>query len=52
MADYHEDMNGDVFESWFKNFLLPNLPPKSFKILAFGNKNYSFVKKKYMERVQ
>lgn len=38
MADYHEDMNGDVFESWFKNFLLPNLPPKS--LIVMDNAKY------------
>ena len=25
-ADYHEDMKGAVFENWFRNTLLSNLP--------------------------
>ena len=33
MADYHQDMNGDVFEKWFEERLLPNLPPKSLIIM-------------------
>ena len=27
-ADYHADMNGDAFEHWFEEKLLPNLPEK------------------------
>ncbi len=26
MEDYHSEMNGDVYEHWFNNFLLPNIP--------------------------
>ena len=28
LADYHQDMNSDVFESWLEKQLLPNLPQK------------------------
>ena len=32
-ADYHADMNVEVFEDWFKMRLLPNLPEKCVIIL-------------------
>ena len=38
MADYHEDMNGNVFERWFQERLLPNLPPKS--VIIMDNAKY------------
>ncbi|KAJ8940711.1 hypothetical protein NQ318_009114 [Aromia moschata] len=28
-ADYHEDMTADLFEKWFVEQLLPNIPPNS-----------------------
>ena len=38
MADYHEDMNGNVFERWFEERLLPNLPPRS--VIIMDNAKY------------
>jgi len=32
-ADAHHDMNSQVFEAWFKNSLLPNLPKSSYIIM-------------------
>ena len=32
-ADYHKDMNANVFENWFLEKLIPNLPEKSVVIL-------------------
>ena len=32
-ADYHKDMNANVFENWFLEKLIPNLPEKSVIIL-------------------
>ena len=32
-ADYHQDMNANVFENWFLEKLIPNLPEKSVVIL-------------------
>ena len=32
-ADYHKHMNGDAFELWFQDHLIPKLPPKSVIIL-------------------
>ena len=32
-ADYHSDVNGDVFEHWFEKKLLPNLQEKCTKVL-------------------
>ena len=37
-ADYHQDMNSDVFESWLEKQLLPNLPQKC--ILIIDNASY------------
>ena len=31
-ADYHQDMNANVFENWFLEKLIPNLPEKSVVI--------------------
>ena len=31
--DYHQDMNANVFENWFLEKLIPNLPEKSVVIL-------------------
>ena len=32
-ADYHQDMNANVFENWFLEKLISNLPEKSIVIL-------------------
>ena len=32
-ANYHQDMNANVFENWFLEKLIPNLPEKSVVIL-------------------
>ena len=37
-ADYHQDMNSDVFESWLEKQLLPNLPQKC--VLILDNASY------------
>ena len=37
-ADYHQDMNSDVFESWLEKQLLPNLPQKC--VLIIDNASY------------
>ena len=37
-ADYHQDMNSDVFERWLEKQLLPNLPQKC--VLIIDNANY------------
>ena len=38
-ADYHQDMNSDVFESWLEKQLLPNLPQKC--VLIIDNASYN-----------
>ena len=37
-ADYHQDMNSDVFESWLEKQLLQNLPQKC--VLIIDNASY------------
>ena len=37
-ADYHQEMNSDVFESWLEKQLLPNLPQKC--VLIIDNASY------------
>lgn len=37
-ADYHSDMNAEVFENWFRNILLPKLPPHS--VIVMDNASY------------
>jgi transposase len=37
-ADYHQDMNATVFETWFKGQLLPNIPEGS--IIVMDNASY------------
>ena len=37
-ADYHEDMTGDLFEKWFVDQLLPNIPPNS--VIVMDNAPY------------
>ena len=32
-GDYHGEMNSTTYEKWFKEQLLPNIPPKSVIIL-------------------
>ena len=32
-GDYHGQMNADIFQKWFKEKLLPNIPARSFIIL-------------------
>ena len=39
-ADYHEDINGAVFETWFKNTVLPNLPKGRKVAILFDNAKY------------
>ena len=33
MADSHDEMNGNIFENWFENKLLANLPPRKCAIV-------------------
>lgn len=40
-ADYHEEMNGDTFLKWFKEQLLPNIPPRS--VIVMDNASYHSV---------
>lgn len=37
-ADYHDDMNHQVFEDWLKNYLLPQLEPNS--VIVMDNAPY------------
>lgn len=37
-VDYHSEMDGDLFETWFKDQLLPNIPSGS--VLAMDNASY------------
>ena len=37
-GDYHGQMNGEIFNKWFSEKLLPNIPPKS--IIIFDNASY------------
>jgi transposase len=37
-ADYHQDMNSNLFETWFENQLLPNLPPNT--VIVMDNASY------------
>ena len=39
--DYHEEIDGDRFEEWFKNQLLPNITPHS--IIVMDNAKYHSV---------
>ena len=39
-ADYHEAMIGAVFENWFRNTLLPNLPKGRKVSIVFDNAKY------------
>lgn len=42
-ADYHDEMNGDVFADWFQHQLLPNIPPNS--VIVMDNAPYHSVRK-------
>ena len=37
-ADYHEEMNATSFEEWFKEKLLPALPPNT--LIVMDNPSY------------
>ncbi|MGH9701391.1 MAG: transposase, partial [Candidatus Acidiferrales bacterium] len=37
-ADYHEDMTANLFEKWFSEQLLPNIPPNS--VIVMDNASY------------
>lgn len=37
-ADYHSDMNHEIFEKWFQNQLVPNLPEQS--VIVMDNAPY------------
>lgn len=37
-ADYHSDMNSELFEKWFENTLLPNIAPNS--VIVMDNATY------------
>ncbi|XP_063390348.1 uncharacterized protein LOC134675930 [Cydia fagiglandana] len=37
-ADYHEDMTANLYEKWFQEQLLPNLPPNS--VIVLDNASY------------
>ncbi|XP_074648979.1 uncharacterized protein LOC141904300 [Tubulanus polymorphus] len=41
-ADYYDDMNGEDFEKWFKETLLPKLPPNS--VIVMDNASYHSVR--------
>ena len=37
-GDYHEEMNHQIFEKWFENKLIPNIPPDS--LIVMDNASY------------
>ena len=37
-GDYHDEMTGEYFEEWFKDRLLPNVPPNS--LIVMDNASY------------
>lgn len=39
-ADYHSDMNGEVFEDWFEKSLLQNLPKDKKCVIVMDNAKY------------
>lgn len=39
-ANYHDDMNGDVFKIWFKNTFLKNLPQDRKVLIVMYNTRY------------
>jgi len=44
-ADYHQDMDSNLFEHWFKNQLLPNLPPNSVIVMDNASVHSRLAKK-------
>ena len=42
LADYHGEMNGDTFEKWFKDMLIPKLPENS--VIVMDNASYHSVR--------
>ena len=38
--DYHQNVNSEVFESWFGDKLIPNLPKGRNTLIALGNTKY------------
>ena len=41
-GDYHEEMDGERFEKWFRNQQLPNIPQES--VIVMDNASYHSVK--------
>ena len=39
-ANYHDDMNAEVFEKWFANTLIPNLPKDRKVVIVMDNAKY------------
>ena len=39
-ADSHDEMNDEIFENWFQNMLMKNLPPNEQYIIVIDNANY------------
>ena len=39
-ADYHQNMNGKVFENWFQSNLLPNVPKEKKVVIVLDNSKY------------
>ena len=37
-GDYHQEMNHTIFEKWFEDQLLPNIPPNS--LIVMDNASY------------
>ena len=50
-ADYHQDMNGTVFENWFQSTLLPNLQKGKKVVIVLDNAKYHsrYVEKKHLQ---
>jgi len=44
-ADYHEDMTGDLFETWFREKLLPNLTPNTVIVMDNASVHSRLVQK-------
>ncbi|PSN51246.1 hypothetical protein C0J52_11777 [Blattella germanica] len=43
-ADSHDDMNSDVFENWFKRYLIKNIPENEKCIIVLDNASYNLRK--------
>ena len=39
-VDYHQNMNSEVFESWFGDKLIPNLPKDRKTLIILDNAKY------------